>query len=86
MGLMGDGMAKVKLPYVEFKQDRHGVLRYCYFRHNEQRWTLPTPPMSEEFFERYRELVALIKLEEPSPSGGGTCRIGATSGRARSAP
>jgi hypothetical protein len=39
----GDEMAKVTLPYVEFKRDRHGEPKYWYFRHNERRWRMRPP-------------------------------------------
>lgn len=54
----GAGMADVTLRYVEIKRDRHGDLKYYYFRRNGRRFRLPGPLLSSEFMAAYSALLA----------------------------
>ncbi|HIE69494.1 MAG TPA: hypothetical protein EYP98_04660, partial [Planctomycetes bacterium] len=54
-------MTSVTLRYVQAKRDRHGVLKYWYFRHKGRLVRLPGAPLSAPFMARYHELVAEIE-------------------------
>ncbi len=51
-------MASIDLPFLDVGRDRHGRVKYIYFRRNGRRWDLPGQPGSEEWMAEYRRLVA----------------------------
>ena len=51
-------MTEFDLPFVNEQRGRGGVVRYWYFRRNGRRWRLPGSPLSDEFMQEYRRLVA----------------------------
>jgi integrase len=59
-------------------RDRHGIVKYYYFRRNGRRWRLPGEPTSEEFQAEYRALVAATEPAQPSrPAGYAPGTLGA---------
>ena len=62
-------MVNFELRYVDAQRDRQGSVQYYYFRRAGRRWRLPGLPLSEEFMEEYRRLVASTEpgaAESPS--------------------
>src|SRR6516225_6728690 len=51
-------MTQVELRYVDPQRGRDGRVQYWYFRRNGRRWKLPGTPLSVEFMEAYRDLIA----------------------------
>jgi hypothetical protein len=63
-------MGEIELEYLDKQRDRHGRVRYCYFRRNGRRWKLPAAPGSPEFMEAYHRALAETapgKPREPHP-------------------
>ena len=59
-------MARVELRFVKPERDRHGRIRYWYFRRNGRRWPLPGEPWSDEFMAEYQRL--LVETEPAKPN------------------
>jgi len=63
-------MGEIELDYLDKQRDRHGRVRYCYFRRNGRRRKLPGEPGSVEFMEAYHKALAETvpgKPQEPHP-------------------
>jgi integrase len=58
----------LKLDFVDAQRDRHGRVRYWYFRRSGRRWRLPGQPGSPEFMAEYWRLHAAT---EPIPDAKG---------------
>lgn len=55
---MTQDAAVVDLPYVNPERDRHGRIRYWYFRRHGKRYRLPGEPLSAEWLAEYARLKA----------------------------
>jgi hypothetical protein len=64
-------MGNVKLPYVEGRKDRHGVVRYWYFVRRGGVWRLPGEPASDEFHAEYQRLLGETAPRPPEQAEGG---------------
>lgn len=51
-------MTEFELPFVDAQSDRHGRVRYWYFRRGGRRWRLAGDPGSPEFMADYWRLCA----------------------------
>jgi site-specific recombinase XerD len=59
-------MANRKWRYVKPERDRHGRVRYWYFRRNGRRWRLPDRPGSPAFVAEYARLLAATEPAKPT--------------------
>jgi hypothetical protein len=61
-------MGRGELPYVKTERDRHGLVRYRYFRRHGCRYPLPGEPYSTAFMAEYQRLKTLT---DPPPDRPG---------------
>jgi hypothetical protein len=61
-------MASINLKYTKAQCDRQGREVYWYFRRHGKQWRLPGQPLSDEFAEVCRRLLALTNASR-DPTG-----------------
>lgn len=67
--LTENGVALVELKYVDVRKDRHGNVKYYYFRRHKTREKLPGLPGSVEFADAYEALLHASDPERAGPVG-----------------